>query len=112
MPYYYAEVTHPWVQHSNKAFTSNKGFISKGILFLGHPVDQEQKRPKHTPLWDSTNHLLLRRFTITYSNVLSLDVYDDRHFHHRCLLINLLPGARVGYKLMDIKCPGSARYKH
>ena len=27
--------THPWVQHSNKAFTSNKGFISKGILFFG-----------------------------------------------------------------------------
>ena len=26
-------ITHPWVQHSNKAFTSNKGFISKGILF-------------------------------------------------------------------------------
>ena len=37
MPYYYAEVTYLWVQHSNKAFTSNKGFISKGILFFGTP---------------------------------------------------------------------------
>ena len=37
MPYYYAEVTHPWVQHSNKGFTSNKGFISKGVLFFGTP---------------------------------------------------------------------------
>ena len=27
----------PWVQHSNKAFTSNKGFISKGVLFFGTP---------------------------------------------------------------------------
>ena len=34
---YYAEVTHPWVQHGNKAFTSNKGFISKAILFFGTP---------------------------------------------------------------------------
>ena len=39
-PYYYAEPTGALLQHSNKAFTSNKGFISKGILFFGTPYIQ------------------------------------------------------------------------